>query len=111
METITLAVPKMYADHHVMKVRAALAAIDGVGETLASSAWKQLEVSFDPEATTAEAIHAALEEAGYPVGVPLPTPLVERNEIGRDPQWAELDLRVTKTNQSDLEMTRQFHGR
>jgi copper chaperone CopZ len=111
METMTMAVPKMYADHHVLAVRAALAEIDGIEQVLASAAWKQVEVSFDPEKTTAEAIEAAMERAGYPVGVPLPTPLVERDEIGRDPQWAELDLRVTKTNESDLEMTRQFHGR
>ncbi|MGA9532699.1 MAG: heavy-metal-associated domain-containing protein [Anaerolineales bacterium] len=111
METITLAVPKMYADHHVMAVRAALAEVDGIEQILASAAWKQIEIGFDSDKTAAEDIQAALEGAGYPVGVSLPAPLVERDSIGRDPQWAELDLRVTKTNKSDLEMTRQFHGR
>lgn len=111
METITLAVPKMYADHHVLAVRSALAEVDGIEEILASAAWKQVEVSFDPDKVTAEEIDAALEGAGYPVGVPLPSPFVERDAVGRDPQWSEMELRVTKTNQADLEMTRQFHGR
>jgi copper chaperone CopZ len=111
MEKITLAIPKMYADHHVLAVRAALEALDGIGNVLASSAWKQIVIDYDPEHTDPESIRAALGGAGYPVDEPLPAPLVERDGVGRDPQWAELDLRVTKTNKADLEMTRQFHGR
>ena len=38
MKTLTLQVPIMYADHHVLRVRDALNGLDGVAETTASAA-------------------------------------------------------------------------
>lgn len=105
MEKAVLNLPTLYADHHVMILREALLAIEGVTDVYASSAWKQAVVTFDPQKTDPGAIEQAAVAAGYPVGeADLPV-LVKREEIGRDPQWEKQDIRVSKTNRADLEMS------
>jgi copper chaperone CopZ len=106
METTVLNVPRMWADHHVLKVREVIGALDGVADLYASSAWKQVIVSHDPEKLDESAIAQALERAGYGVvdGLELEG---ERLSAG-DPQWDELGVRVTKTNQRDLELSGDF---
>lgn len=109
MELITLEVPKMYADHHVLTVRELLLELEGIEEVYASSAWKQVRVTFDPDQLEAASIESALQEAGYPVADGETPILIERNRIGRDPQWTKADVRTTRTNPKDREMVRQFH--
>jgi copper chaperone CopZ len=105
MEKTVLSLPTLYGDHHVMILRDALLALDGVTDVYASSAWKQAVVTYEPSKTSPEAIEEATVNAGYPVGEAELPVLVEREKIGRDPQWAKFDLRVSKTNETDLEMS------
>jgi copper chaperone CopZ len=108
MENIILDVPTMYGDHHVLKVRDALADLDGIEELYASSAWRQLMISFDPKKVKQENIEQTLADAGYPLDEGETPVLVEASDIKRDPKWAELDIRVTETNQADIEMSGEF---
>jgi excisionase family DNA binding protein len=62
MENALFDVPSMYADHHVIAVRQALLAMAGVEEVLASSAWKQVQVTYDPSAVSTDGIGQALEQ-------------------------------------------------
>jgi copper chaperone CopZ len=105
MEKIVLNLPTLYADHHVLTLREALLALDGVSEVYASSAWKQAAVTYDPAKVAPDAVEAAAVEAGYPVGEAELPVLVQREDIGRDPQWEKFDVRVSKTNNVDLEMS------
>ncbi len=47
VETVVFKVPKIYADHHVLAVRAALTDLDGVTKVVASSAFKRVAVTDD----------------------------------------------------------------
>jgi copper chaperone CopZ len=73
MEKLTLDLPAMYGDHHVLEVRRILLEMSGVSDVYASSCFHVVEVAYDPAQVRAEAIHAALEAAGYlePLFVPL----------------------------------------
>ncbi|MCS7222674.1 MAG: heavy-metal-associated domain-containing protein [Anaerolineae bacterium] len=108
LEKVVLDVPAMWADHHVLKVRAVLTSLEGVQDVYASSAWKQVLVSFDPSKISQAAIEQALAEAGYPVGAGEVPVLVQHDGIRRDPRWEVLGARVTKTNQVDIEMSGEF---
>jgi copper chaperone CopZ len=108
MEEIILELPAMYADHHVLTVRDTLTALDGLEEVYASSAWKQVMLSFDPAKITQSAIEEALANAGYPVGEGEPPILVEFDKIKRDPKWEELDIRVTETYEAEVQMSGEF---
>ncbi len=105
MEKLVLDLPTLYADHHVMILRDALLALEGVTEVYASSAWRQAVVTFDPQKTDASTIEGTIVGAGYPVGAAEVPILVQREKIGRDPQWMKFDQRVSQTNQADLEMS------
>jgi copper chaperone CopZ len=76
MKTITLNLPAMYGDHHVVEVRRILSELPGVQEIYASSCFQIVEVTYDPAQLSADAISAKLSEAGYlqdlasPVEVP-----------------------------------------
>ena len=106
MEKLVLDVPAMYADHHVLVAREALTQLEGVEQVYASSAWKQIMLSFDPAKASAESIQSALTEAGFPPGEGEPPMLVERYRTGRDPQWDTLSSRVTITHPADLKHVR-----
>ena len=108
MEKLVLDVPALWADHHVLKARDALASLDGVKNVYASSAWKQVLVSYDSAETDPASIEKALAEAGYPVGEGETPLLVQPNDVRRDPQWGVLGARTTETNQVDLEMSGEF---
>lgn len=106
MEKTVLNVPKMWADHHVLKVREVLSALDGVEGVYASSAWKQVVVKHDPGKLEQSAIVEALAKAGYGVGEELG---LEGTRLSAgDPAWDRLGVRVTKTDQRDLEMSGEF---
>ena len=65
MNTITIDVPAMYGDHHVMEVRRILFALPGVKEVIASSAFLAVEITFDPGKVREPALREALGAAGY----------------------------------------------
>jgi copper chaperone CopZ len=108
MDKVVLDVPTLWADHHVLKVRDVLGALEGVDGVYASSAWKQVLVSYDTAKTDRAAIEKALADAGYPVGEGEVPVLTQAGKLRRDPQWAVLGLRVTETNRADLEMSGEF---
>ena len=64
MEKVILSMPKMWADHHVLKVRETLTALDGVEDVYASSAWKQVVINYDPGKLSEAAMAEALVRAG-----------------------------------------------
>lgn len=103
MENALFDVPSMYADHHVIAVRQALLTVAGVDEVRASSAWKQVQVTYDPSTVSPDGISQALEKAGYPVGNgQLPSGPVAGPKA-KDPAWDALGVRVTKTDEADLD--------
>jgi copper chaperone CopZ len=106
MSKAVFTVPKMWADHHVLKVREALTGLNGVQDLYASSAWKQVMVEYDPDDLDEAAIAAALAEAGYEVDEAFKW---ESEPLkGGDPAWKQLDVRVTKTNERDLALSGEF---
>jgi copper chaperone CopZ len=108
MQKLQLNVPGMWADHHVLEVRAALTSLAGVDSVYASSAWQQVLVTFDPAVTTRAAIEEAIVKAGYPLdGGTLPA-VTAAGDHGRDPKWEVLGARVTRTNRADVEMSGEF---
>ena len=108
MTKVVLEVPTLWADHHVLKVRDVLTNLEGVDGVYASSGWKQVLVNYDAAKTNPAAIEKALAEAGYPVGEGELPVLAQPGKAHRDPQWAVLGLRMTATNQADLEMSGEF---
>jgi len=107
MAKMTLDVPTLWADHHVLKVREALLSLEGVDDVYASSAWKQVLVTYNNKKMKKSDIEKALADAGYPVGEGEMGVVVQPNEIRRDPQWAD-GTRMTQTNRVDLEMSGEF---
>lgn len=65
MKTITYELPNLYADHHVQEVRRILFEIPGVLDVYASSAFRMVEVSYDPAKTNDLEIAVKLDTAGY----------------------------------------------
>lgn len=72
MEKVTLDLPTMYGDHHVLEVRRILLEIPGVQDVYASSAFRVVEITFDPEKVSREALVEALDRAGYSGDLPVP---------------------------------------
>ena len=108
MNKVTFDVPTLWADHHVLKVRAALSNLDGVDTVYASSAWKQVLVTYDPGKIDETTIQKALADAGYPAGEGEVPVLVQPTDRRRDPQWATLGSRMTETYLADREMSGEF---
>lgn len=72
MEKLTLDLPAMYADHHVVEVRRILLALDGIEEVYVSSSFRAAEVDFDPNKIDIETITDKLDQAGYLGELPIP---------------------------------------
>ena len=106
MEELSLSLPSMWADHHVLDVRRVLDEL-GVAQCEASAAHKAVRLSFDPGVVQREAILQALAEAGYtPTEVTqFPQPLANKEP---ESAWFLQGLRVTQTNRLDLEMSGDF---
>ncbi len=101
MSKIVLDVPMMYADHHVSNMRSILLGMSGVEDVIASSAFRRIEVTFDPEKVAEETLLAAVVEAGYAAqDGKMPQSLPQDNGHG-DPAWERLGMRMTKTNRVD----------
>ena len=65
MKTVTFETPALYGDHHVKEVRSILAAVPGVQEIYASSAFRTVEVSFDETAVSETELSEKLVDCGY----------------------------------------------
>ena len=65
MKTITYEIPNLFGDHHVIEIRRMLLEIEGVCEVYASSAFRVVEVTYDPTKTNDLEIAMKLDEAGY----------------------------------------------
>jgi hypothetical protein len=73
METMSIEVPAMYGDHHVMEVRRLLMEAGGVVDVYASSAFRVVEIAYDPAKGSPEHYRTILDEAGYIGELPIPT--------------------------------------
>ncbi|MBI3913872.1 MAG: heavy-metal-associated domain-containing protein [Chloroflexi bacterium] len=105
MNTLTLTLPTMYADHHVTRVRQTLMQLNGVENVIASSAFKTVLVSFDGKVTQ-DAIINALTNAGYAPGE---LELIKRTpDHTSDPAWDVLAPRIVTTSKVDLQMSGEF---
>lgn len=78
MVTLTLDLPTLYGDHHVIEVRALLAGLPGVRPLVASSAWQAVELEYDPARITPADIRAALAARGYTADPGLPAASARR---------------------------------
>lgn len=65
MARLSLNLPAMYGDHHVLEVRQLLLALPGIDEVYASSCFQVVEIAYDPDQVNENTITAALTEAGY----------------------------------------------
>jgi len=105
MEKVQFNVPRLWADHHTLKVRDTLTPLAGVQEVTASSAFRMVVVSYDPALTTPDTIASALAAAGYPVAdgsqgiVAQPVPVADGR---KDPAWDRLGFRVARTDVRDV---------
>jgi len=98
MKSITLSIPSMYADHHVMGVRQALLGLDGV---------ESVVVQHDDAVVSADALGRVLAEAGYPAEVPVELePTLQPSKDGST--WYTVIQRLTNTDRRDLEMSGDF---
>jgi len=65
MANLSLELPSMFGDHHVLEVRRILLGFEGVEEVYASSGFGVVEVNYNSKKVTKKDLTAALEEAGY----------------------------------------------
>lgn len=65
MASLSLELPSMYGDHHVLEVRRILLEFEGVKEVYASSGFRAIEVEYNSKKTPKKDLIAALEKAGY----------------------------------------------
>jgi copper chaperone CopZ len=70
MAKLVLAIPTLYGDHHATAAKALLEGLDGVKEVYASSAFNQIQVSFDKKKLSPEEIETILAEQGYDAADP-----------------------------------------
>lgn len=75
MEKYTLDLPTMYGDHHVLEVRRILLEIPGIEDVYASSAFRAVEVTYDPAKVTPETFIAKLDQHGYSGDLEVPVEL------------------------------------
>jgi copper chaperone CopZ len=65
MQKLTLDLPAMYGDHHVIEVRRILLEIPGVQEVYASSAFHAVEITYDEALVNDLEVRIRLDNAGY----------------------------------------------
>ena len=65
MTSVSIEVPLMFADHHVVEVRRILFEIPGVEEVNASSAFRVVQIEYDPDKTSEDILKQALDENSY----------------------------------------------
>lgn len=72
MSQITLQLPNMFGDHHVLEVRRLLFKIPGIEDIYASSSFRVVEVTYDENQLDAQQIEDVLDRAGYLGELPSP---------------------------------------
>jgi copper chaperone CopZ len=65
MLTSSFDTPGLYADHHVSEVRKQLLEMHGVQSVYASSAFQVVEVTYDENEVTEDALNGLLNRLGY----------------------------------------------
>ena len=101
MKHLTLTVPDMWADHHVLAVRDLLTRLPGVTGVAASAMDRTVEVACDQAQLDEAELMARLEAAGYPPGPPQTAETSPANK----PAWAAAGVRTTATDPADLAMS------
>jgi copper chaperone CopZ len=104
VKDLTLTIPGLWADHHVLKVQDALADLDGLERLEASAKDRTLTLHFDPSRLDAARVADHLTAAGYPPGEPQAAADTPRAK----PEWAVTGVRVTRTNPVDLTMSGDY---
>ena len=104
-ESLVLSIPKMYADHHVQRVREVLFGLAGIEEVWASAMDWKVSVLYRPEEIQAEAIREALAQAGYEEGARAPGAAVAQAERSA---WYRTPIRPVSTNAIDRGMAGDF---
>ncbi len=72
MNKLSIDLPTLYGDHHVLEVRRILLEMPGIEDVYASSAFRLVDVTYDPDKVSEEQIKSALEQAGYSGELPIP---------------------------------------
>jgi len=101
MEEVTIAVPGLWADHHVVTVLGLLRNEPGVASVTASALEKNVRLSYDPETTGPEQIAARLNEGGYATGAAGDDKAPPTDK----PAWNTAGVRTTTTDPADLAMS------
>jgi copper chaperone CopZ len=104
-ETLELSLPKMYADHHVQRVRQALLALPGVESVWASAAEMRVEVSYRAGETDPATIRQTLAQAGYPEGE---AASMEDILSATRTAWQRTNVRLSQTNVADRQAAGDF---
>lgn len=73
MPLLTLELPNMFGDHHVLEVRRLLFELPGVNDVYASSSFRVIEVNYDADKIEQEQIEDVLDRAGYLGEMTLPS--------------------------------------
>jgi len=110
MDEVVVRLPAMWADHHVLRVREALARAPGVDAVAASAKEREVCVSYDAAATSPEAVVAALAAAGYEAADPAAAEdqgKVAEARTGGAPEWTAAP-RATATSAVDLTMSGDY---
>jgi copper chaperone CopZ len=63
--TVTFNTPALFGDHHVLEVRRMLLDLPGVEDVYASSAFRVVDVTYDTDKNSEEAISQVLSSIGY----------------------------------------------
>lgn len=89
MKTVTIELPTMYGDHHVIEVRRILMAMPGVEDVYASSNFGIVQVIYDPVKVNDLEISMKLDEAGYlgEWSIPIETDSTTQQKPGSKPYF------------------------
>ena len=104
MKELTLAVPSLWADHHVLAVRDLLREDDAVTLTEASALERTVRVQYDEARTDPQRITDLLTKGGYACGAAAEAEAPPTDK----PAWATAGVRVTTTNAVDLAMSGDY---
>lgn len=94
MTVLTLELPAMYGDHHVIEVRRILLELKGVENVYASSGFRTAEITYDKKAIREGDIVARLEASGYIGELSIPE---ETDVPANKSEVKDLFFRHTKT--------------
>jgi copper chaperone CopZ len=112
MESLNLELPALFADHHVIEVRRILAELPGVRDVYASSAFRMIEVEYDPDQTPADEIQRVLRDAGYFEAPATPVEFgAEQNGEGPRPFFRHSTAYAQAGQTVSFAQTVQFDGR